>query len=104
MSHKDSVKELWHGQVPQLENLEELSCATKFSRKSCLIQAIHHKRWNQYILLTHYMQSEVSQAFLCCNFPDYDLQLIKTSNPKTHKMLILWIASVLGWKCHTLIG
>ena len=35
------------------------------------------------------MQSEIFQAFICYNFDDYGLQLMKTPNSKSQKIRIL---------------
>ena len=41
------------------------------------------------MIYTHYMESEIFQAFICYHFDDYGLQLMKTPNSRSQKMRIL---------------
>ena len=55
---------------------------TRKIRISCkrLFVSVIQLNGETYILYAHYMQSEIFQAFICSNFDDYGLQLMKTSN------------------------
>ena len=52
----------------------------RISSKSWFMSVIPFKKWNLYIILIHYTQTDIFQMFISFNFDDYYWQLMKIPN------------------------
>ncbi len=63
--------------------------------KKVNIFVTHFRKWNPYIILI--TQSEIFQAFISWNFHDYGLQIMKTQNSVSQKILKLHTINKKGY-------